>query len=235
MRSTRSSGRRRSVRPPRRAASAAPSETRRRLLEVACRLFADRGVDAVSVRDVCTAAGANVAAVAYHFGGKEGLHLEALRTALRTMHERTASYRKPNHPDPTTRLLAHLASFAACLLGAEADSAGPRMILRELARPSAALRRVAEEFMRPNFDELRAHVAALAAPMPPAELDLHVLGAVALFVHCRTAAPVVRLQLGLGDSYPPDFPVRAARHAAAQLFLGVGRADLLPRAAEIEA
>ena len=49
------------------------SESKRRLLDAAEQLFADRGFEAVSVRDVTQAAKANVAAVNYHFGSRDGL------------------------------------------------------------------------------------------------------------------------------------------------------------------
>lgn len=45
-----------------------PSPTRERLLDVAEQLFARRGLDAVSVRDITRAAGANLGAITYHFG-----------------------------------------------------------------------------------------------------------------------------------------------------------------------
>ena len=51
----------------------APAETRERVLEVAERLFAERGLDAVSIRDIIAAAGANLGAINYHFGTKDGL------------------------------------------------------------------------------------------------------------------------------------------------------------------
>jgi len=44
-----------------------------KLVEAAERLFADRGFEAVSVRDVTVMAGLNVAAVNYHFGSRNGL------------------------------------------------------------------------------------------------------------------------------------------------------------------
>ena len=47
--------------------------TKQRLIEAAEELFADEGFDRVSVRDITTKAGANVAAVNYHFGSREGL------------------------------------------------------------------------------------------------------------------------------------------------------------------
>ena len=47
--------------------------TRERLLATAEELFATRGIDAVSVRDITEAAGANIAAINYHFGSRRGL------------------------------------------------------------------------------------------------------------------------------------------------------------------
>ncbi len=47
--------------------------TKTRLLDVAERLFAEQGLDRVSVRDITDAADENVAAVSYHFGGKDEL------------------------------------------------------------------------------------------------------------------------------------------------------------------
>ncbi len=44
------------------------SATRERLLDVAEQLFARRGLDAVSVRDITHAAGASLGAITYHFG-----------------------------------------------------------------------------------------------------------------------------------------------------------------------
>src|SRR5436853_374317 len=46
-------------------------DTKTRLLDAAERLFSDRGFGAVSHRDVALAAGANLAAVNYHYGSKD--------------------------------------------------------------------------------------------------------------------------------------------------------------------
>ncbi len=48
-------------------------ETRARLLDSAEQLFAGRGLDAVSVRDITELADANTAAIHYHFGSKQDL------------------------------------------------------------------------------------------------------------------------------------------------------------------
>ncbi|MEI6604308.1 MAG: TetR family transcriptional regulator [Verrucomicrobiota bacterium] len=52
----------------------APTEgPKLRLVEAAEKLFAENGFDVVSVRDITQEAGANVAAVNYHFGSRDGL------------------------------------------------------------------------------------------------------------------------------------------------------------------
>ena len=65
----------------------AGERTRHRLLEAARELLAERGEDAVRLRDITDAADANVAAVNYHFGSKEALCREAVEQAIRRLLE----------------------------------------------------------------------------------------------------------------------------------------------------
>jgi len=51
-------------------------ETRRRLLEAACVIFAEKGYWKSTIAEICRLAEANVAAASYHFGGKESLYVE---------------------------------------------------------------------------------------------------------------------------------------------------------------
>src|ERR1700735_795711 len=63
-----------------------PSEiTRQRILKAAERLFADRGYEETSIRAIVAKARVNQAAINYHFGGKDGLYREVLRTAFRAL------------------------------------------------------------------------------------------------------------------------------------------------------
>jgi AcrR family transcriptional regulator len=50
-----------------------PFDTKARILDVAEDLFAEQGLDRVSIRDITRAAKVNLAAVNYHFGSKEDL------------------------------------------------------------------------------------------------------------------------------------------------------------------
>lgn len=49
-------------------------DTRDKLLETGERLFSEKGLSGVSIRELSKEAGANSALISYHFGGKEGLY-----------------------------------------------------------------------------------------------------------------------------------------------------------------
>lgn len=63
------------------------SATRRRLLEAAEQLFSEQGFDRVSVRDITERAQANVAAVNYHFGSREGLVEQVIARYINPVNE----------------------------------------------------------------------------------------------------------------------------------------------------
>lgn len=54
------------------------TDAKKRVLEAAEVLFAKHGFDAVSIRDITKSCGANVAAINYHFGGRENLVAEVM-------------------------------------------------------------------------------------------------------------------------------------------------------------
>jgi len=63
------------------------ASTREQILDAAWELFAKKGFEAVSVRDVTSAAGVNLASVSYHFGGKDGLIQETVKRCLNPLYE----------------------------------------------------------------------------------------------------------------------------------------------------
>ena len=63
--------------------------TKDRLLDAAEVLFVERGYDDVSIRDLAAAADVNVAAVNYHFQGKENLYHEVIRRRFSVQRDAT--------------------------------------------------------------------------------------------------------------------------------------------------
>lgn len=69
------------------AGKSAGSATRRKLIEAAEQLFSEKGFERVSVRDVTERAGANVAAVNYHFGSREALVEQVMARYINPVNE----------------------------------------------------------------------------------------------------------------------------------------------------
>ncbi|MFB9328786.1 TetR/AcrR family transcriptional regulator [Paenibacillus aurantiacus] len=76
-------------------------DVKMRLLIAAKRLFAKQGYEGTSVRQICEEAGANVALVSYHFGGKENMFQALFETFF--PHARIAEFANAQH-DPVEGL-----------------------------------------------------------------------------------------------------------------------------------
>ncbi len=58
--------------------------TRAALVRAALEAFGAKGFEAASTREIAAAANANIAAIAYHFGGKEGLRTACVESVVET-------------------------------------------------------------------------------------------------------------------------------------------------------
>ncbi len=121
-----------------RIATADDHETRQRLLTAAERLFADRGFKKVTVREICLAARANVAAVNYHFGDKLGLYREVLQVGDR----RDARDQRPPRARPASGTPPRSNSVATSPSSSTACSArGTDTVHRLINRENHPIRR----------------------------------------------------------------------------------------------
>lgn len=74
--------------PPVTPAQPVADDTRGALLDAAERLFAENGLEGASVREITRTAKANLGAVNYHFGTKDGLILAVFSRRLKPINER---------------------------------------------------------------------------------------------------------------------------------------------------
>ena len=128
------------------------SETRIRVLKAASRLFAANGFEKVTVREICRAADANVAAVNYHFGDKLGLYREVLGKAMETMRATTEAARLAG-ADGTSeqKLRAYIRVFLQRVIGQGHDTWIHQLMAHEIADPTPALDLVIDQVIRPRM------------------------------------------------------------------------------------
>jgi AcrR family transcriptional regulator len=164
--------------------------TRERLLKAAEGLFLAHGYDGTSARMITAAARANLAAVNYHFGGKEGLFQAMLARRLDALHaERLALLDADEHAASgraltCERILAAL--FVPALRLAREPRRGGKDFLRLLGRayvdPSPALREFLSERYAPSIARFKEAFARALPRIAPRELTwrLHfMMGALA--------------------------------------------------------
>ena len=180
-------------------------ETRARLLHAAARLFAERGYARVTVRDICKKAHANVAAVNYHFGGKDGLYRAVMRHAMETMQATTAAASEAGRGLPAAdRIRAYVSVFADRLLGMHHETWIHQLMLREMSDPTPALGMVAEEVLKPRMAYLSGAIAELlhCAPDDPRVLRcaLSVTSQFNSLLWTRTVAKLLDAETGAPGS-----------------------------------
>src|SRR6202162_1434660 len=137
-------------------------ETRQRVLEAAAHLFALRGFKKVTIREICTAANANVAAVNYHFGDKLGLYREVLQLAAEALRSTTEAAKESaagGAAEEKLRRFVHV--HLRRMLGAERDDWIHRLINREIADPTPALDTLVDHGLRPRLEYLSNIVAEM--------------------------------------------------------------------------
>lgn len=113
--------------------------TKRRILQAARALFAERGFKGTAARDICKAARANSAAVCYHFGGKEELYVAVLHRYMEDMarffpRDLGVTSQSP----PQERLRAFVRSHLSQIAGGEdlGDERLGRLLMQEILEPS---------------------------------------------------------------------------------------------------
>jgi AcrR family transcriptional regulator len=150
--------------PPRKAAPSDAPDPRQRLILEATRLFAERGFNAVTTREICAAAEVNPGAIHYHFGDKEGLYREVIYGPIAEIQSHFAGF-----DDPGLSLEAALSRFLAPFLHMNQQDEGAvmRLYIRELLDPSEVFTQAVQQHIGPNHNRL----ALLLARHAGAEVD----------------------------------------------------------------
>jgi TetR/AcrR family transcriptional regulator, regulator of cefoperazone and chloramphenicol sensitivity len=137
-------------------------ETRERLLNVAAELFAEQGFNNVTIREICQVAGANLAAVNYHFRDKLGLYKEVVEMAAKAVHQSKVDLIEAAEPlPPEERLRTYIRLLLHRLLDPEEDSWMDKLIAREMIDPTPALDLIVEKGIKPTSQRLGGMVAEL--------------------------------------------------------------------------
>jgi AcrR family transcriptional regulator len=205
---------------------------RRRLVEAALAEFAEKGFDGASTRGIAARAGANIAAIPYYFGGKQGLYLAvAEHIADRIGSLLGPLLAVPASPPPSAaeareRLMRIADGFAATLLAAEEAALWARFVVREQFDPTEAFDILYARWMGPTYAAIGDLLAgATGLPAESDEVKLRVFALIGQALVFRIGRAAIGRRMGW-DGYTPERldQIRAVlRQHLAAILDGAGR------------
>jgi AcrR family transcriptional regulator len=148
-------------------------EAQKRLLDAAEELFAQKGLDGTSIRDLTAKANCNLASINYYFGDKQELYEELFRQRLREMRNTRLAGIKAVMTDKSRPMLEDLLrAYAVAFLEPFADPGRSERFTQLLAREIVEQRLPKSMFLEEMGVPLMAALEDALAVICP-QLDKH--------------------------------------------------------------
>jgi len=187
-------------------------ETRFRLLNAACDVFAKKGYRDARVATICKRAGANVASVNYYFGGKESLYKEAWEYALQDINESVFS--ESNVGTGQERLRVYIQNLIQNFSAEGALGRFGRLYLVEMVNPTGLIQDAWHDSIEPNRVKLHAIIRDILGTEAQ-DRDIRFCE-LSIVNQCRVFVTVKRsdLEYMLGEPLNQGLIQRLANHIA---------------------
>jgi AcrR family transcriptional regulator len=168
--------------------------TKERLLEAAGEEFAVKGFDGATIRSISQRAGANIAAVNYHFGDKERLYEAAVIEAHACSHDPLEEGSMVDG-SPEENLRLYVRRFLTNVMGSDRKATWhDALMIRELLQPTAASDSLVRISIRPRFERLLMLLRALCPEADERRLHALAFSVVGQVLHYKAARSIsVRL------------------------------------------
>ena len=198
-------------------------ETRGRLLSVAAELFAEKGFNNVTIREICQLAGANLAAVNYHFRDKLGLYKEVVEMVAKAMHRSKVDVMEAAEPlPPEERLRTYIRLTLHNLLDPRQESWMEKLIARESIDPTPALDLIIEKGIKPTSERMGLMMAELlSTSLSDPRVWQCFLSVQAQCLFYKTSKPVSMRMSPPGFEYTPEVINSLAHHIAEFSLAGI--------------
>ena len=138
------------------------AQTRQQLLEVAGQVFAEQGYARATSKEICERAGANIAAVNYHFGSKDGLYGAVLEEAhARLVSIDVVSKVTQGSADPAEKLRVLLLQVVGEIAKRDTGAWELRVLSREVLAPSRMMDRMVANQVLPKSKLIAGMIAGV--------------------------------------------------------------------------
>ncbi len=171
--------------------------TREKLLDAAERLFLEKGYSGVSIRDITDAAGANVASINYHFGGKEKLYREFFRRILfnkvhQMLQRLDGAIKEKSPPDLEKVLRVYIAGFLGEFLTSDDAKSFLRLISDEMSEQGIATDILVDDAAIPIHKVLKEAILAARPNVSGEKASLIIASVFGQMFHFVRARHIIR-------------------------------------------
>jgi AcrR family transcriptional regulator len=187
----------------------AAADARRRLLDAAIDVFGRDGLAGASTRRLAHAAGVNLQAINYYFGGKRGLYLaaadhlaEQVREHIVPIADRVRARLADEasgriSPEEARQLIAGMLSGMAAILFDDARTPYARFVVREQMDPTEAFDRIYQGIFAPQLAIALELVGIVLGEDPSSQhVKMRTLSLIGSVVFFRIAHATAERQLG---------------------------------------
>ncbi|WP_165784440.1 CerR family C-terminal domain-containing protein [Zhengella mangrovi] len=182
-------------------------ETRAALIRAALVLFGRDGYAATSTRAIAALANTNIASIAYHFGGKQGLRMacaESIATRLGHVGGAAAGFDAEGDPARAQAFLEGVIDrFIAEIIASHEGRSISSFVLREVGEHSPVFDLLLKRIIGPIHGNLCRIFAAAAGTDPDsADTKLAVFALAGQLLYFRIGQPIVLARMGwdaMGD------------------------------------
>ena len=179
-----------------------------RILLAAGPIFAAKGFETATVREICRAADVNVASINYHFGDKKGLYKQTLFLARDLREEQVPLPAWTDEEPADQKLRSFIELLLQRLVAMQTEPWEVRLLLREVMHPTDAAPPLIENYFRPFLDQLMSIVDEVLEHRLP-DHQRHQIGfsIIGQCLHYRVSGKMISLMIS-EDEYENCFDVQ---------------------------
>ncbi|HMO14987.1 MAG TPA: CerR family C-terminal domain-containing protein [Pirellulaceae bacterium] len=198
-------------------------KTKHKILMAAGPIFAEKGMQHATIREICAAAEVNLASVNYYFTDKATLYLETVHFARASQNMKFPFPDWDSHTPAEYRLRGFVKTLLQRIVALREAPWQVRLLMNEVLQPTETCQVIVRDYFQPIFDRLLAIIDELTGePLPN---DLRIKLGFGVIAHClfyRYSNSVASFMIAPDEqeyfnwdqlaSYISEFCIAAIRH-----------------------
>ncbi|MGA9774157.1 MAG: TetR family transcriptional regulator [Blastocatellia bacterium] len=194
-------------------------EARARILAAAERLFAERGLTGVAIREIASEAGVNGAMIHYYFGNKDGLYQAILENAASRVRSLIANA-TGSDASARERLTSFVSAYAEYIF---THPNLARILSREMLSGGQHITKLLQKYIPANYGMLREAMSegVRLGEMRPIDVDLAPISLIGMILIFQFIRPLVSLG-PVKIQYDEHFIKRLSNHTIDLFLNGAG-------------